>query len=64
LASTEIPYYKEAYDRDLQMIWGMKGIAREQIVTVASAVKGLHDGVEIEGDLVSVADDEEFDEDD
>lgn len=60
LATTGIPYYEESLQRELKMSWGLKGVAREQIVTVASAVKDGSVGEFI--DSSAIVTEEEYDD--
>lgn len=54
-----IPYYEGKLNRELAMTWGMKGLAREQMVTVASAVKEGGGGEIIDSSAVVIDEMEE-----
>jgi lipoprotein-anchoring transpeptidase ErfK/SrfK len=58
-----IPYYEGKLNRELAMTWGMKGLAREQIVTVSSAVREPGTGEIIDSSSV-VIDEMQEEEDD
>ena len=62
LARTGIKYYQESLDELLKMTVGIQGKGREQVVTVAAAIRDTGDsGMELDGDLMSIEDDEDED---